>query len=150
MGHIRRSNTEFEENPDAEVHRRLHAWGLWLYSQDNPGLDIDPVNMLGKYARLELDDRDQWRREAEAVDSAVKMVAVLARPIIGVALKSRYEYVPEYGGVPKKERQAHQLEKCQVRTGRALSGSRFRQIITEGRRLVACQLPWIEAAKRTA
>lgn len=156
MGYVQRSNERFEENATAEVHRRLHSWGLWLYWQDNPGLDVDPVNILAKMIQRKTHDRnpgelpenrEEWARQAANVDRAVLMVSALARPIIAIALKSRYEFMPELLALPKKDRQEWQLQQCQLRSGQGISGSRMRQIVCEGRRLVACQLPWIQDAK---
>lgn len=155
MGHCRRGNEQLDENSQALVHRRLHSWGLWCYWQDNPGLDIDPISVIGKLVRQSgewasdgvPEDRLTWEADAEAVNAAIMMVSMVGRPILAQALKSAYEFIPELLGIPKADRLEYQRLRLCMRSQRDVSGSTMRSLLAEGRRLVAIQLPWIQKLK---
>lgn len=125
------------------VHQRLKFWGLWRWVEDDPGIGYPRVNLIGKYYRPELGDI--WERstvtdwaEAIVTDMAVAKLAVVA-PRCWHAIRAKYYYCPEVAD-DIEIRQRDELRRYRSYSGKSISGTRFRALVSEGRKLVAMRL----------
>lgn len=128
---------------DRETQRRLHEWGRWRFTQDDPQVGFPHLNILAKQMKHNKTEWDtpqaprDWT-EAEKTDAAVRAVQLVA-PDAYHALCVRYHFDPEMSD-DTAHRRAWELAAYCRRIGKEVSAMKLRADVVSGRRLVAMAL----------
>lgn len=123
----------------AEVDRRLRFWALWRAVGDDPGIGYPRTNILGRYYRPPAGDvwdgvaPVDWS-EAEDTDEAVRALRCISPPCFD-AVMAKYFHWPDRPA----SRKLVQEEELRRYPGK-ISGTRFRELIAQAKRLVAMRV----------